>query len=151
MSSLFAFLHHIAAFTLVSALAIEFVLIRGELTLGNARTLLRVDAVFGLAAGVILVVGFLRVFYFEKGAAYYFHSVPFITKLSLFAAVGLLSIYPTRQFLLWRPALRQGVAPTLEPGRWHTLRRVIHWELALGVVLILCAALMARGIGYVGA
>ena len=151
MSSLFAFLHHIAAFTLVSALAIEFVLIRGELTLGNARTLLRVDAVFGLAAGVILVVGFLRVFYFEKGAAYYFHSVPFIAKLSLFAAIGLLSIYPTRQFLLWRPALRQGVAPMLEPGRWHTLRRVIHCELALGVVLILCAALMARGIGYVGA
>ncbi len=151
MSSLFAFLHHIAAFTLVSALAIEFVLIRGELTLGNARTLLRVDAVFGLAAGVILVVGFLRVLYFEKGPAYYFHSVPFIAKLSLFAAIGLLSIYPTRQFLLWRPALRQGVAPTLEPGRWHTLRRVIHWELALGVVLILCAALMARGIGYVGA
>jgi putative membrane protein len=150
-ASLFAFLHHIAAFSLASALAIEFVLIRGELTLGNARTLLRVDAVFGLAAGVLLVVGFLRVFYFEKGAAYYFHSVPFIAKLSLFAAIGLLSIYPTRQFLSWRPALRQGVAPTVEPDRLHTLRRVIHWELALGVVLILCAALMARGIGYVGA
>lgn len=151
MSSLFAFLHHLAAFILVSALAIEFVLIRGELSLGNARTLLRVDAVFGLAAGVILVVGFLRVFYFEKGAAYYFHSVPFIAKLSLFAAIGLLSIYPTRQFLTWRPALRQDVAPVVEPGRLHTLRRVIHWELALGVVLILCAALMAHGIGYVGA
>jgi len=28
MSTLFAFLHHVAAFTLVSALAVEFVLIR---------------------------------------------------------------------------------------------------------------------------
>ena len=87
----------------------------------------------------------------RRQPAYYFHSVPFIAKLSLFAAIGLLSIYPTRQFLLWRPALRQGVAPAVEPGRLHALRRVIHWELALGVVLILCAALMARGIGYVGA
>jgi len=151
MPAVFAFLHHLAAFTLGAALAIEFVLIRSELTLANARTLLRVDAVFGLAAGVILVVGFLRVFYFEKGAAYYFHSVPFIAKLSLFATIGLLSIYPTRQFLSWRPALRQGVPPGVEPGRLHTLRRIIHGELALGVVLILCAALMARGIGYVGA
>jgi uncharacterized membrane protein len=36
MSTLFAFLHHLCAFTLVSAVAIEFTLIRGELTLdGN--------------------------------------------------------------------------------------------------------------------
>jgi putative membrane protein len=41
-------------------------------------------------------VGLLRVFFLEKGAAYYFRSVPFIVKLSPFAAVGLLSIYPTR-------------------------------------------------------
>ena len=151
MPAAFAFLHHIAAFTLVSALVIEFVLIRSELSVGNARTLLRVDAVFGVAAGVILIVGSLRVLYFEKGAAYYFHSIPFFAKLSLFAAIGLLSIYPTRQFLSWRPALRQGVPPTVDPARLNSLRRVIHWELALVVVLILCAALMARGIGLVGA
>lgn len=33
MSTLFAFLHHLAAFTLVSALAVEFVLIRQDLTM----------------------------------------------------------------------------------------------------------------------
>jgi len=47
MSTLFAFLHHLAAFTLVSALAVEFVLIRQELTLANARKLPIVDAVLG--------------------------------------------------------------------------------------------------------
>ena len=39
MSTLFAFLHHLCAFTLVSALAIEFTLIRQELTLASARRL----------------------------------------------------------------------------------------------------------------
>jgi putative membrane protein len=39
MSTLFAFLHHLCAFTLVSAVAIEFTLIRGELTLASARRL----------------------------------------------------------------------------------------------------------------
>ena len=39
MSTLFAFLHHLCAFTLVAAVAIEFTLIRGELTLSSARRL----------------------------------------------------------------------------------------------------------------
>ena len=46
--------------------------------------------------------------YFEKGASYYFHSVPFVAKLSLFVMVGLLSIYPTMEFLSWRASVKQG-------------------------------------------
>lgn len=150
MRSLFAFLHHIAAFTLVATLAVEFVLLRGELSLDNARKLPVVDLVFGISATVIVVVGFLRVFYFEKGSSYYFHSATFIAKLSLFAVVGLLSIYPTLQFLSWRKALKQGLVPQVAPARMHAIRSIIHWELAGVVLIILCAALMARGVGYFG-
>ena len=71
MSTLFAFLHHLSAFTLVSALAIEFALIRQELTLASARRLQVTDMVLGIAAGALLVIGLLRVFFFEKGAEYY--------------------------------------------------------------------------------
>jgi putative membrane protein len=99
MSTLFAFLHHVCAFTLVSALAIEFALIRGELTLSSARRLQVTDTVYGIAAGALLAIGLLRVFFFEKGADYYFHSHAFLTKLSLFVVVGLVSIIPTLQFL----------------------------------------------------
>ncbi|MGB9114273.1 DUF2214 family protein [Bradyrhizobium sp.] len=51
-TTLFAFLHHLCAFTLVSALAIEFTLIRSELTLASARRLLMTDTVYGIAAGL---------------------------------------------------------------------------------------------------
>jgi putative membrane protein len=37
MSTLFAFLHHLAAFTLVGALALEFILIGQELSLDTAK------------------------------------------------------------------------------------------------------------------
>jgi putative membrane protein len=151
MSATFAFLHHLAAFTLVAALAVEFVPIRGELTVRNARTLLLVDAVFGASAGAILVIGLVRVFFFEKGSAYYFHSIPFIAKLSLFAVIGLLSIYPTLQYLSWRTSLRQETAPIVKPATLRAIRKIIHWELAGVAFLVLCAALMARGIGYFGA
>ena len=150
MSSLFAFLHHLAAFTLVAALALEFVLLKEELTAKTARKLLAIDGVFGASAGVLLIVGLLRVVYFEKGAAYYFHSVPFLAKLSLFVLVGLLSIYPTLQFLSWRTALREGRAPVLEDARRRRIRAILHAELTGVVLVILCAALMARGVGFFG-
>lgn len=142
MTSLFAFLHHAAAFTLVAALVVEFVLTRRELDATTARRLARADMVFGISSGVLLVVGLLRVFYFEKGAAYYFHSGTFIAKLALFALVGLLSIYPTRKFISWR----KGIDPSSVPA----IRRIIHLELVGVVLILLLAALMADGIGFFG-
>lgn len=145
MTTLFAFLHHVAAFTLVSAIAIEFVLIRQELTASNARRLLATDAVLGGAAGALLVIGLLRVFYFEKGADYYFHSHAFMTKFSVFIAVGLLSIVPTAEFLSWRKALRSGQAPQPSPDKIKLIRKILHGELLSVAIILLCAAIMARG------
>jgi len=137
-----AFLHHAAAFTLVAALAVEFVLIRDPLTPALARRLARADMALGLSATVLAVVGLLRVFYFEKGAGYYFHNAAFLAKLGLFILVALLSIYPTMKFLGWRKAL--------DPAAVPAIRRVLHLELAGVALILLCAALMARGIGYFG-
>ena len=145
MTTLFAFLHHLCAFTLVGALAVEFALIRQELTLASARRLLLTDMVYGIAAGALLVVGLLRVFFFEKGAAYYFHSHAFLTKLSLFIIVGLLSIVPTMEFLSWRGRVSAGQVPTIEAKKLRRVTGVIHAELAAIVIILLCAAIMARG------
>ena len=149
-SALFAFLHHAAAFALVAVVMVELVLMRGELTVASARTLLRMDSVYGLCAVVLLIVGFVRVFSTEKGADYYFHSGPFLAKLALFIAVGLLSILPTVQFLGWRKALKEGRVPALDDGKRRRIRMAIHIELTLLFVIMLCAALMARGIGFIG-
>jgi putative membrane protein len=147
MNAFFAFLHHVAAVTLVAALAIEYVLIKGELTIASARKLQLADLAFGVSAGVVLVIGSLRVFYFEKGPSYYFHSAPFIGKLSLFVLIGLLSIYPTVQFLSWRSSLKARRVPVVEARTLRTIRAVVHLELAAVVFILLFAALMARGMG----
>lgn len=150
MPALFAFLHHLAAFALVAALVLEFVLLKGELDARTARRLQLTDIVFGLSSVVVLLVGLLRVFYFEKGAGYYFHSAPFIAKLILFLAVGLLSIVPTMEFRSWSKTLKQGQAPSLDAGKQRRLRSVMHLELVGVVLILLCAALMARGVGTFG-
>jgi putative membrane protein len=145
MSTLFAFLHHLAAFTLVSAVAIEFALIRQELTLSSARRLQATDMVLGMAAGALLVIGLLRVFLFEKGASYYFHSHAFLLKFSLFIVVGLLSIIPTMEFLSWRDAVGAGQVPAISAQKLRRVTAVIHGEIVAIVIILLCAAIMARG------
>ncbi len=66
MAALFAFLHHVSAFTLFAALVVEFVMIRGTLTVESARKIQRADMIFGISAGVLLLIGLARVFYFER-------------------------------------------------------------------------------------
>lgn len=149
-SAFLAFLHHAAAFILFGALMAELVLTKNELNLASARSLLRMDAAYGISAMLVLVVGFLRVFFTEKGAAYYFGSGPFLAKVGLFAIAGVLSIGPTREFLSWRKALRQQQLPVLDEAKRRSIRRAIHIQLTALLLILLCAALMARGIGFVG-
>jgi putative membrane protein len=148
MSTLFAFLHHLAAFTLTACIAVEAMLLRQELTPATARRLITTDAVLGVSATVLLIAGLLRVFYFEKGAAYYFSNHAFMAKFSIFIVLALLSAIPTTEFVTWRRALKAGLIPQPRNKKLRIVTAVIHGEL-LGIVLILLfAAVMARG-GFV--
>lgn len=148
MTVTFAFLHHLLFVALFVALSVEMVLLRQTLTLENARRLLTVDSLYGAFAGALLVVGLLRVFFFEKGAAYYWSSHAFLTKFGLFVIVALLSLVPTMEFLKWRKSLRAGTVPEVDPARIRKLRSIMHWEL-IGLALILFfAAWMAKGRFY---
>jgi len=145
-----AFAHHLAAFTLVGCLAGEILLLHPQLSLQQARKLLRLDVIFGLSAAALLVIGMLRVQYFGRPTTYYWHDVFFLIKLAAFLAAALISLYPTMTFLSWRVMLRADVAPELAPRRLHRLRACLMWELAAVVVILACAAWMARGHGYFG-
>jgi putative membrane protein len=145
-----AFIHHAAAFLVVAALMVELVVLKSELTPTSARSVLRMDAVYGIAALVLLVAGLVRVFYTEKGSAYYFDSGAFLLKFALFIVVGLLSIYPTMKFMGWRQALREGRVPSFDPATRRKVRMLIHIELTLLFVIMLMAIMMARGLWYIG-
>ena len=142
--------HFIAAFALGAALAMEWALLSGSVGREAITRLRKVDAVYGVSALALLAFGFARVFVFEKGAAYYLHSIPFWIKLGLFVTIGLLSIGPTLAYLRAGKALRDDPSHTLAPARIDALRRSIHWQLALLVPLVVCASLMAKGVGHLG-
>ncbi|MBR0849424.1 DUF2214 family protein [Bradyrhizobium diazoefficiens] len=145
MSTLFAFLHHLCAFTLVAALAVEFTLVRQELTVSIAQRLQLANRVLGAAAAALFIVGILRVLFFEKGYDYYLHSYAFLAKITLFVVIGALSVIPTQEFLSWSASIKAGQAPVLDARRKRLVAAIIHGELAAIVVILLCAAVMARG------
>jgi putative membrane protein len=146
-SALMAFLHHVAAFTVVGALIAEVVLFKPPLTAAQARKIQRADQVFGASATALLIVGLLRVIYFEKGAQYYFHNDFFLAKFSLFIVAALISIYPTVLFISWNKALKQGEVPTITPQAVTKARMCMMLEMTAILGILFCAPFMARGIG----
>ena len=147
LNSLMATLHHIAAFAVTATLVYEFVAFRKNLTVEEARRILQVDSIYGISAGLLIVVGLLRVFFFEKGSAYYLNNNMYWIKMGLFIIVGLLSIYPTIRFLKWRTALKENKAPEITDDEFKKIRLFVHLEL-MGILLILFVApMLARGIG----
>ena len=142
-----AFLHHLLAFTLVACVAYEFLAFRKVLSVEEARRIQRVDLVYGISAGLLLIVGLLRVFIFEKGVNFYIHNPFFWVKMAAFALVALMSVDPTLRIIRWNRTLKEGRAPEISEAEYKRTRFLLHLELVGIVIILLAAALMARGIG----
>jgi putative membrane protein len=147
ISAIMAFLHHFAAFTLTAAIVYEHVTFRKELSLAEARRTQIMDIIYGVSAGFILIIGILRVFYFEKGPAYYAHNWFFWLKMLGFALAGLLSIYPTLRFISWRKFTTQNQIPEISDHEVARTKLLLRLETVAIALILFSAAMMARGIG----
>ena len=146
VNSLMATLHHLCAFTLSACLIYEFIAFRKGLGVEEARRIQRVDLWYGVSAGLLVVVGLLRVFFFEKGAPFYAANLMFWIKMALFMIVGLLSIYPTIRYIKWNPILAENKSPVISDAEYKNIRILLSLEM-IGLVLILFVApAMARAI-----
>ncbi len=146
-SAIMAFLHHLAAFTLVGTIIYELVSFRKDMSLAEARRLQRMDTIYGISAAILLVVGLLRVFNFEKGASFYAQNWFFWTKMIGFVLAGLLSIYPTVRFVSWNKAFAKNQAPEISDQEVARIKLILRLEMLGILIIILSAAMMARGIG----
>jgi len=142
-----AFLHHLMAFTLVACVVYEFIAYRQGLTIEEARRIQRADLMYGISAGLLLIVGLLRVFFFEKGPAYYSQNPFFWLKMNTFLVVGLLSIDPTIRYLRWNKTLKENRVPEINEKEFKRTRILLTLEVIGLAIILFAAALMARGIG----
>jgi len=146
-TALIAFLHHFFAFTLVACVVYEFIAYRKGITIEEAHRIQRADLIYGISAGLLLVVGLLRVYFFEKSPAFYSANPFFWVKMVAFVIVGLLSIDPTIRYIRWNKILSQNQAPEISDDEFKRTRLLLTLEVIGLAVIMFAAAFMARGIG----
>ena len=149
-TALMAFLHHVLAFALTACLVYEFIAYGKNMSIEEIHRIQRVDLAYGISAGLLLIVGLLRVFVFEKGVNFYIHNPFFWVKMAAFAIVALLSIDPTIRYIRWNKTLRQNHRLEISEAEYKRTRMLLRLEI-IGIAVILFAApMMARGVGMTG-
>jgi putative membrane protein len=145
LDALLAWLHFLCIFTLVGALFAELVLYRREMSVARLTQLQRIDNLYGIAAGLVIISGVLRVTLGLKGAAFYVHNPIFWTKMGFFVVVALLSIPPTVHYL----RLRRGVdasGTVVVPDRpYRNMWALLGAETALLACIPLFATMLTHG------
>jgi putative membrane protein len=144
---LLAIAHHLLIFSLLGLLITEMMTIRPGMSAGAVRYVAKLDIAYGIVAGLILVVGFSRVFFGAKGAGFYLPNPVFWAKIAAFLLVGLLSLPPTFQIIRWRQAAAGGDDFRPPEAEVRAVRRFMHYEGMVFFTIPVFAALMARGYG----
>jgi putative membrane protein len=139
-----AWIHYVAIMLLIASLLGEHLLLKQELTVAEARTIQRLDIIYGASATLVLVTGIIRMF-LEKGAAYYNHQIAFHILVAIFVIAALLSIYPTLVFLRWRSDTGAGRGQQLARDQFGKLQMVLRVEMTLLLLAPFFATWMAHG------
>jgi putative membrane protein len=141
-----AILHHFLAFGLLGVLAAEVAITAPGLGGARLRRLQQLDRMYGLVAVLLIAVGVLRVLYGGKGAEFYLASPAFWAKMAAFAAVGLLSIAPTIRIIGWSRKARADAAFAVPEAEVAAMRKWFAGQLLVFPLILLFAAMMARGV-----
>jgi len=135
------YLHYIAVFVLIGAVVIENMAIKASISGEDGRNLAKVDAVAGVSALLIGLLGLSLWLWLGKPAAFYSTNPIFNAKLSLFILLVLLAIYPARFFFQLRNSTAESIAVP------KTVRVLLRAELVILIIIPILATIMARGIG----
>jgi putative membrane protein len=145
---LFAALHLLGLGIGLGAVWARGRLLRGPLGAVELRRVFYADNWWGIAAAVWIGTGLVRVFGgLEKGTAYYFQNHVFWGKMALLLLILLLEISPMITLMRWRVQVRRGETPDTGPAA--RFARISHIQAGLVILMVLAAAAMARGIGFV--
>ena len=144
---LLAIAHHLAVFTLVGIFAAEFALLRPGLSGPRIGQLARLDAAYGGVAGLVIVVGILRVIFGAAGWEYYAGNHAFWGKMVAFLIMGLLTIPPTLAIRTWQNGFAADAGYSPASADVARNRRYLHIQAGFLLLIPIFAAAMARGYG----
>lgn len=143
--ALSTYLHILSAITICCCIVLQLLTLKSTLSLDALNLLKKADNTYGIASFLVIGTGLLNWLYFGKGEQYYSNNSLFILKFSLFAVVGLLSIYPTIIITQKRKKLRNSSSQSIALVSYQKIKWLMRVELCIMIVLPLLAELMANG------
>ena len=146
-AAFFAWLHLVAVGLAFGLLLSEYWLCRRIPDRLQVRLLGTVDLGYFLALIGSVATGLARVLFFGQDTAYYLANRLFWLKIALFVAIGLIALFPTRQYIRWNREAR--TAPAFAPltRELERVRGCLALQLGLMLLLPLLAILVARDYG----
>ena len=138
-----AIAHHLVVFAVLAIIILEWGLVRPGVEGGDLQRLVRIDRAYGIVAAAVFIIGMSRLQWGAKPWSFYTDNPFFWIKLASFAAVGFISIGPTRRYARWA---KEGAGP--DDADVAAAQRGLRWQVAVFPLIPICAALMARGIGH---
>ena len=146
-SATVAYIHYLSFMLCFGALIYERISLKPNPNRKETISMVIADIVYGIAGVALLVSGIYRVIKFGQGSEFYTQNPIFWAKITIFALVGSLSLYPTITYVLWAVPLSKGTLPSVTENLVSRLRLIINIELIGFASIPLLATIMARGVG----
>ena len=146
-SALVAYVHYLGIILCFGSLLYERLILKPNLNKNETISMIIADAIYGIAGLALLITGILRVKYFGQGSDFYTSNPIFWVKITLYAIIGLLSLYPTITYVLWAIPLSKNKLPLIPEKLVRRFKFIITTELIGFATIPFFATLMARGIG----
>lgn len=134
--------HYLAILALTGVLVAELILLGFQPEASVVRRLAKVDIVYGILAGFVILTGIGRILTSPEGHTFFEQSPVFWAKMGVFAVVGILSVFPSLKYARWAKALK--TAETLpETAAFKGARRLVLVQLHLLMIIPVLAVLLA--------
>lgn len=137
------YIHFIAVFAIVGAIFAEQFLVSSSMSRKEIKRIAKIDAIYGIGALLVLIVGISLWFWVGKPASFYSRNWIFHTKLTMFILLGILSIFPTIFFLKNRKG--KDLDTVIQVPK--TVILLLRFEMVLIIIIPLLATFMSLGIG----
>tara|TARA_B100000579_G_scaffold40811_1_gene28505 strand:+ start:967 stop:1449 length:483 start_codon:yes stop_codon:yes gene_type:complete len=142
-----AYIHYLSFMLCFGALVYERISLKPNPNRQESICMILADVIYGIAGIALLVSGIYRVIKFGQGSEFYTQNPIFWIKITVFALVGSLSLYPTITYVLWSIPLSKGNLPLVTNNLVSRIRIILNIELFGFASIPFLATLMARGVG----
>lgn len=146
MGLLYSGFHYIALALGFSAILWRWRVLKNLKSGDSLDELFNVDNLWGIAALLWIITGLARVFGgFDKGFNYYFANHWFYAKMTLFALVFVLEVYPMVTFIKWR-AKGKRLVESIDRQRLKSFKTLSLLQVFIILLIPFFAICMARNL-----